>query len=300
MDISQIRYVLEAAKSSSMREASLNLYISQPALSSQIKALEEELGILIFERTNKGISLTDEGREFTAYAKKLLGQFEIMEERYLSKDRDKESFSVSIQHYNFAVKAFSRVIKKHRPEKFVFSINETKTREVLEDLTSLKSEVGVISYSASNKDIIEKLLRDYKLDFKVLMKRNTFVYLWHDHELALKDKLSLKDLRAYTCVNFDQSDDSNFYLSEEALSDYDFKKLVKSSDRATSIELIKSLKGFDIGSGMLSCKAGVIKGLKAVKLEEEDPLTIGYIIRKEGRLSTYGLDFIRELEKFKD
>ena len=165
MNISQIKYVLEVAASSSMREAATRLFISQPALSSSIRELEEELGILIFERTNKGVSLTDEGREFVNYAKKAISQYEILEDRYLSRDSDKERFSVSTQHYNFAIKAFTDVIRRNYPDRFVFSIHETKTRNVLEDVRSMKSEVGIISFSGANEGIIKKLIREYGLTF---------------------------------------------------------------------------------------------------------------------------------------
>lgn len=151
MNINQIKYVLEVAASSSMREASAKLFVSQPAISASIRELEDELGILIFERTNKGISLTDAGREFLVYAKKAVAQYEILEDRYLSKDSDKERFSVSTQHYNFAIRAFTEVIRKNAPEKFIFSIHETKTKEVLEDVGNLKSEVGIISFSGASE-----------------------------------------------------------------------------------------------------------------------------------------------------
>lgn len=124
MNINQLKYVLEAAASSSMREASTKLYVSQPALSASIHELEEELGILLFERTNKGISVTDAGREFLSYAKKAVQQYEILEERYLSRDSDRERFSVSTQHYNFAIKAFTNMIKELDLDKFIFSIHE--------------------------------------------------------------------------------------------------------------------------------------------------------------------------------
>ena len=160
MNITQIKYVLEVARSSSIREAATKLFISQPALSASLKELEEELGILIFERTNKGITLTDSGREFLNYAKKAAAQYEILEDRYLSKDRGKEHFSVSTQHYNIAIRAFSEVIRRSDPETYVFSLHETKTMEVLEDVRSLKSEVGIISFSGASEKIIRKLIRE--------------------------------------------------------------------------------------------------------------------------------------------
>ena len=300
MNINQLKYVLEVAASSSMREASTRLYVSQPALSATIHELEEELGILIFERTNKGISLTDAGREFLSYAKKAVGQYEVLEERYLSRDSGKEHFSVSTQHFNFPIKAFTDVIREMKPEKYIFSIHETKTREVLEDVRSLKSEVGIVSFSGSNEALIKKFFRDYQLDFTPLMKRDTYVYVWKGHPLAEREEISIEEMEDYPFISFDQSDDSNFYLTEEAMADHDFDKMIKSDDRATSMEIIAELGGYSIGSGMLSGDDVILQGLVGIKLKEEDPLTIGYITRKGSTLSEYGRKYIEELMKYKE
>ena len=300
MNITQLKYVLEAASSTSIREASTRLYVSQPAVSSAIHELEEELGILIFERTNKGISLTDAGREFLSYAKKAVGQYEILEDRYLSGDSDKERFCVSTQHYNFAIKAFTDVIKKYEPGKFVFSIHETKTKEVLDDVRSLKSEVGIVSFSGSNEAVIKKLFRDYQLTFTPLMIRETYVYVWKGHELAGRKEISIEEMKDYICVSFDQSDDSNFYLTEEAMADDSFDKMIKSVDRATSMEIMAELGGYSIGSGMLSGENVILQGLVSIKLKEEDPLTIGYITRKGSIISPYGKAYIEELLRYKE
>lgn len=300
MNITQIKYVLAVAESPSMREAATKLFVSQPALSASIRELECELGILLFERTNKGILLTDEGREFVTYAKKAVGQYEILEDRYLSKDNNMDRFSVSTQHYNFAIKAFMDVIKRSSPDKFAFAIHETKTREVLEDVRTLKSEVGIVSYSGTNESVIKKLIRDYMLEFTLLMRREACVYLWKDHKFAKRKEISLEELSDYPCISFDQSDDSNFYLTEEAMADYDFKKMIKSDDRATSMELIAELHGYSIGSGMLSGEEAILKGLVAIKLKEEDPLFIGYITRKGSIMSKYGEAYVKELMKYKE
>ena len=300
MNINQIKYVLAAAASSSMREASTKLYVSQPALSAGIRELEEEIGILIFERTNKGISLTDAGREFLSFAKKAAQHYEILEDRYLSKDSDKERFSVSTQHYNFAIKAFTNVIKKTNPDKFIFSVHETKTKDVLEDVRNFKSEVGIISFSGSNESLIKKLFRDYRLDFIPLMNRATYVYVWKNHPFAGKKEVSIDEMQDYPCISFDQSDDSNFYLTEEALADYAFNKIIKSDDRATSMEIIAELNAYSIGSGMLSGEDAILEGLVAVKLKEEDPITIGYITRKGSILSLYGQQYVEEILKYKE
>ncbi|MBR5761989.1 MAG: LysR family transcriptional regulator [Lachnospiraceae bacterium] len=300
MNINQLKYVLEVAASSSMREAATRLFVTQPALSASIRELEEELGIHIFNRTNKGISLTPEGREFIVYAKKSVGQYAILEDRYLSANRNRERFSVSTQHYNFAIRSFTEVIRKFSPEKFLFSIHETKTRDVLEHVRDMKSEVGIVSYSSANEAVLKKLLKEYQLDFVPLMTRAAYAYVWKDHPYAGRDVVSLEELKKFPCVAFDQSDDSNFYLTEEAMADYDFEKMIRSDDRATTMEILAELNGYSIGSGMLSGDDVILQGLTAIKLKEEDPLIIGYITRSGAELSKYGQEYVNDLQRFRE
>ncbi|MBP5555549.1 MAG: LysR family transcriptional regulator [Lachnospiraceae bacterium] len=300
MNIMQMKYVLEVAIAPSIREASTRLFISQPALSSSIRELEEELGIIIFDRSNKGISLTDEGREFVTYAQRVVGQYEILENRYLSKDHDREIFSVSTQHYNFAIKAFTAVIKKNKPGKYRFSVHETKTKEVLEDVRKLKSEVGIISFSGANENLIKKLFKDYQLEFTPLMKRETYAYVWKDHKFAGRKEISLDELKDYPCVSFNQSSEGNFYLTEEALSDHEYDKMIISDDRATTMEIIAELGGYSIGTGILSWEDAILQGLVSIKLKEEDPLIIGYITAKGSVRSHYGKAYVEELLKYKE
>ena len=132
------------------------------------------------------------------------------------------------------------------------------------------------------------------------MKRDTYVYVWKDHPFAGKSELSIEDMKDYPCISFDQSNDSNFYLTEEAMADYDFDKMIRSDDRATTMELIAELNGYSIGSGMLSEADAVLQGLTAIKLTEEDPLTIGYITRKGSTLSSYGRKYVEQLMKYKE
>ena len=300
MNINQLRYALVVAASGSMREAATKLYVSQPALSTSIRELEEELGILIFERNNKGISITAEGNEFLTYAKKAVSQYELLEDKYLGSSRNTEAFSVSTQHYNFAIRSFTNILKRFEPERYVFSIHETKTRKVLEHVRDLKSEVGIVSYSGANETIIKKLIKEYMLEFVPLMRRETYVYVWKNHEFAKRKEISIEELSGYPCISFDQSDNSSFYLNEEAMADYDFEKLIKSDDRATTMELIAELGGYAVGSGMLADDAAILRGMVSIKLKEEDTLVIGYITRKGSILSKYGRAYVEELLSFKE
>ena len=300
MTILQLKYVIMIANSGSFREAANRLFVSQPALSTTIKELESEIGIQLFERTNKGIRVTKSGEDFINYAKRAVSQYKIIEERYIDKEKEKSHFSVSMQHYVFAVHAFANVVREYHAQKYVYAVKETQTDKVLDDVRELKSDVGIISYSQSNVKVMKKLLRDYGLKFVPLMVRETYVYVWKKHPLADRSELSLSELTEYPCVSFDQNSDNEFYLSEEALGDYDFDKLIKSSDRATSAELMTSLNGYSIGTGNITDSQALKKGIIAIKLKEEDPLTIGYIVKKNHKLSDIAEKYIQELLKYKE
>lgn len=300
MTILQLKYAITIANSSSMREAASKLFVSQPALSATIRELEEELGIKIFERNNKGITLTEQSAKFLSYAKQAVSQYELIEERYMEKDREKKHFSVSMQHYVFAVHAFVNSIRKFDANKYVYSVHETRTDEVLNNVKNLNSEIGVIAYSKSNENVMKKLFREYQLEFVPLMVRKTFAYVWKEHPLADRKEISLEELKEYPCVSFDQSSDSEFYLSEEALGNYDFDKLIKSNDRATSAEIMAELNGYSIGTGIMTDSVTLKDEFVAIKLKEEDPLTIGYIKRKNHKLSEIGEVYIEELNQYKE
>ncbi len=300
MTILQLKYVITIAGSSSIREAAGKLFVSQPALSATIRELEEELGINLFKRNNKGISLTEQGSEFLVYAKQAVSQYELIEDRYIQKEGEKKHFSVSMQHYVFAVHAFVQTVKKCDAGKYIYSVYETRTAEVLTNVRNIKSEIGVISYSRSNEKIMRKLFREYQLEFHPLMVRETFAYVWKGHPLAQKEEISLEELKDYPCVSFDQSGDSDFYLSEEALGDYEFDKLVKSNDRATSAEMMAVLNGYSIGTGIMTDSVTLKDEFVSIKLKEEDPLTIGYIVRKNHKLSEFGETYIEELKVYQE
>ena len=132
MTLTQLRYVIAIANAGSMNEAARNLFISQPSLSSTVKDLEEEIGVELFRRSNRGIFVTPEGEEFLGYARQVVEQYELMESKYISKKPSKKKFSVSTQHYTFAVDAFVEMVKQFGMDEYEFAIHETKTYSVIE------------------------------------------------------------------------------------------------------------------------------------------------------------------------
>ncbi len=296
MTILQLKYVIAIDEECSMRKAADRLYVSQPGLSSAIRDLESEIGIQIFERVHNGVVTTAAGASFIAYARSAVEQFEKVEDKYLNGKSEKPTFSVSMQHYTVAVNAFIDTVKEYDLPEYQFSIRETQTSEVIEDVKTLKSEIGVIALNDFNKNTFKKVFADASLEFHELFTRDTYVYLRKDHPLSDREELSLDELQDYPCMVFDQGDNTSFYYREEALATYDYKKVISTNERATSIELMLGLDGYAVGAAMLGDSLNTNK-IKVVKLKEEEPLYFGYIVRKGATLSEMGETFIKKLER---
>lgn len=221
MTLVQLKYAITVANADSMSDAARELFISQPSLSTSIKDLEEEVGIELFRRTNRGISLTPEGKEFIGYARQVVEQYELMESKYIDKTAEKKKFSVSMQHYSFAVNAFVELVKQFGMDKYEFAVRECRTYEVIEDVKNFRSEVGILYTNDFNKKVLNKLFKESELEFIPILDCSIYVYLWKGHPLADRDIISIEELAEYPCLAFDQGNNNSFYFAEEVLSTYD-------------------------------------------------------------------------------
>lgn len=220
MTLSQLRYAITVAKAGSMNEAARNLFISQPSLSSSIKELETEIGTELFRRNNRGISITPEGEEFLGYARQVVEQYELMEAKYIAKEQQKKKFSVSMQHYTFAVNAFVEMVKQFGMDEYEFAIYETTTYDVIENVKNFKSEIGILYINDFNRKVLTKLFHESNLEFHGLMECSIYVYMWSGHPLAVRKEIALEELMEYPCLSFDQGNNNSFYFAEEVLSTY--------------------------------------------------------------------------------
>ena len=299
MTITQLKYVITVAESNSMNEAAGKLFISQPSLSASIKELENEIGIELFRRTNRGITITLEGKEFVGYAKQTVQQYELMEAKYVSKKELKKKFSVSTQHYAFAVNAFAEMVKQFGMEEYEFAIHETRTYDVIEDVKNFKSEIGILYLNDFNRNVLSKLFSENNLEFHALLNCGIYAYMWKKHPLANKKLVSLEQLNDYPCLAFDQGSNNSFYFAEEVLSTYEYKQLIRANDRATLLNLMVGLKGYTLCSGIL-CEDLNGSSYCAVKLDSDEIMTVGYLIRKGMNISPLGQKYLEEILKFKD
>lgn len=299
MTLTQLRYVIEVANSSSMNEAARNLFISQPSLSSSVKDLEEEVGLELFKRTNRGISMTPEGEEFIGYARQVVEQYQLIEARFISKEQIRKKFSVSMQHYSFAVNAFVEMVKQFGMDEYEFAIHETKTYEEIEDVRNFRSEIGILYINDFNRKVLTKLFHESGLEFHEILECGIYVYMWKGHPLADSELLTLEELADYPCLSFEQGNYNSFYFAEEVLSTYDYKQFIKANDRATMHNLMVGLNGYTLCSGIL-CEKLNGSEFCAVKLKSDERMTIGYLVRKGVAISPLGKKYLEEIVKFED
>ena len=299
MTIMQLKYAITVANSKSMNEAARTLFISQPSLSASMRELEEEIGVELFRRNNRGISLTPDGKEFLGYARQVVEQYQLIESKYIIKEKKKKKFSVSMQHYTFAVKAFVEMVKQFGMDEYEFAVHETKTYEVIEDVKNFRSEIGILYMNEFNHKVLEKLFHEFQLEFHEILKCNIYVYLWKGHPLAKKEEIDLKDLVDYPCLSFDQGNYNSFYFAEEVLSNYEYKRLIKANDRATLLNLMVGLNGYTLCSGIL-CEELNGTDYCAVKLKSDEEMSIGYLVRKGVAISPLGQKYIEEIKRYQD
>ena len=296
MTLQQLKYVIEVAKAKSISEAAKNLFISQPSLTNAIKELEKEMNITIFLRTNKGILISKEGEIFLGYARQVLEQAYLLEEKYLKQDKRKQQFCVSTQHYSFAVNAFVDIIKEYGHDEYDFSLRETQTYEIIEDVTRMKSEIGVLYINDFNKLVIQKILKEHNLIFHSLIVVKPHIFISSKNPLAKKKKVTMEELRLYPYLSFEQGEHNSFYYSEEIFSSVVRYKNIRVRDRATLFNLLIGLNGYTVCSGIIDENLNG-KDIVAVALDEEGEMNIGYITRKDSLTSDLANAYIEALKQ---
>lgn len=296
MTIQQLKYVIKIVECGSITEAARQLFISQPSLSAALKELETEFGIEIFYRTPKGISLSADGTEFLSYARQIIEQTQLMEQRYMNKKPMKQLCSVSTQHYAFAVNAFVNLIASLETDEYEFTLRETRTYEIIEDVANLRSEVGIIYLSEFNEKVLRKLFKENHLIFTPLFEAEPHVFISASHPLSDRKKVSLEDLADYPFLAFEQGTYNSFYFSEEILSTVPHKKTIHVSDRATLFNLLIGLNGYTICTGILNSDLNG-DNIVSVKLDTDEKMRVGLIRSEKIPQSAAALKYINELKK---
>ena len=291
MKLQQLRYVVKVAECGSITEASRRLFVSQPSITASIRDLENEMGVHIFERTNKGVVVSEEGETFLGYARQVLDQADLLEGKYKGTSEQVPHFSVSCQHYSFAVNAFVDVIREFDAARYDFTLREEQTHEIIEDVAHMKSELGILYLSEHNREVIERMLAANELVFEGLFCAAPHVFVCADHPLADHVSVTLEDLEDYPFLSYEQGSYNSFYYSEELTSTFERRKNIRVRDRATLFNLAMGLNGYTVCSGVISHELNG-PGIISIPLDVDEYMEIGIITRKNTTLTRYGRAYI--------
>lgn len=296
MRIQQLAYLDKIVETGSINEAAKQLFLTQPSLSNAIKELEEEVGIQLLIRSKLGVSLTEDGREFMIYARQILDQVQLLETRYHKNTSRKQTFSVSAQHYAFVVHAFVELLKSVDSKEYQFTLRETETQNILDDLAKFKSELGILYLNDFNKKVLLKLFKENDLIFTPLFVATPHVFVSRYNPLAEKKIITLEDLEDYPYLSYEQGENNSFYFAEEILSTTSHHKSIKVSDRATIFNLMVGLNGYTISSGIISSELNDDK-IIAIPLDVDDSMTLGYLRHRQVQLSRTANHYLELLKQ---
>ena len=296
MKLQQLRYVVKVAECGSITEASRRLFVSQPSITASIRELENEMGVHIFERTNKGVIVSEEGETFLGYARQVLDQADLLEGKYKGTSEQVPHFSVSCQHYSFAVNAFVDVIREFDAARYDFTLREEQTHEIIEDVAHMKSELGILYLSEHNREVIERMLAANELVFEGLFCATPHVFVCADHPLADHASVTLEDLEDYPFLSYEQGSYNSFYYSEELTSTFERRKNIRVRDRATLFNLAMGLNGYTVCSGVISHELNG-PGIISIPLDVDEYMEIGIITRKNTTLTRYGQAYIEAIRQ---
>lgn len=296
MRIQQLHYVIKIVETGSINEAAKQLFITQPSLSHAVRELEQEMGIEIFIRHSKGITLTRDGVEFLSYARQVVEQTSLLEERYKNQTPNRELFSVSSQHYSFVVNAFVALLKGIDMSQYELFLRETRTWEIIDDVKNFRSEIGVLFLNNYNRDVLTKMFEDNQLTYTSLFKAHPHIFVSKDNPLAQREEVNLEDLADFPYLSYDQGVHNSFYFSEEILSQMPHKKSIVVSDRATLFNLMTGLNGYTLATGILNSQLND-HNIVSIPLAIDDEIEIVYLKHQKANLSKMGEKFVTFLMK---
>ena len=295
MTLQQLKYAVTVSECGTISAAAEKLFISQPSLTTAIRELEAEMGVTIFSRTNRGVIVSREGEEFLGYARQILSQAQLLQERFSGRAQGEKRFAVSSQHFNFTVLAFSRLVQNFRGPRYSFHFRETTTYEVLEDVSQLRSEVGILALNEDNERFLRRMFGKLGLEFTELKRVQAELFVSAEHPLAGRRFVTVEDVSPYPCITFEQGEhNGQFFFEGLSAVAAQSHKTICVRERATEYQLLRALNGFspDVGVSAMYREEFV-----SLPLEPKQFHTIGYILRRDVTPSPMTLEYIQALRE---
>ncbi len=299
MTLQQLKYIIEIAETGSITMAAQRLFIAQPSLSKSVAELEKEMGITIFSRSNRGVYLSEDGTKFLSYARQIVEQAQILESEYKSAPPPRRAFAVSAQHYAFVVNAFVELVREYEENKYEFTLRELKTAEIIEDVRTHRSDIGILFLCDFNREVIRHILQSEEIQFVRLFTAKPHVFVSKQNPLAERKSVTLNDLQDFPRLTYDQGVKNSFYFAEELHITAESPKNIIVSDRATLFNLLIGLDGYTISSGILSTDLNG-ENIVSIPLESDEQMEIGYIITADRPMSAMTKRYLEHLNRYID
>ena len=297
MTLQQLKYIIAIAECGSITSAAQKLLVAQPSLSKSVSELEKEMGITIFCRNNRGVYLSEDGSKFLSYARQVVEQAELLEQQYKKNEAIRRVLSISAQHYAFVVNAFVALVKEYGENKYEFTLRESRTHDIIEDVRTSRSELGVLFLSNFNREVVLHIVQNADLKFIPLFTATPHVFVSRENPLAKKELVTLEDLKTFPRLTYEQGIKNSFYYSEELHSAEESPKSIIVTDRATLFNLLIGLDGYTISSGILSSDLNGTN-IVAIPLESDEIMEIGYIAPTDRPLSPMSERYLEHLTKY--
>ncbi len=297
MTLQQLKYIIEIAETGSITMAAQRLFIAQPSLSKSVAELEKEMGITIFNRSNRGVYLSEDGTKFLSYARQIVEQTELLENEYKAAPPPRRVFAVSSQHYAFVVNAFVELVREYGRNKYEFTLRELKTTEIIEDVRTHRSDIGILFLSNFNREVIRHILQNEEIQFIKLFTARPHVFVSRQNPLVGRKSVTLEDLKEYPRLTYDQGVKNSFYFAEELHITAESPKNIVVSDRATLFNLLIGLDGYTISSGILSTDLNG-DNIVAIPLESDEQMEIGYITTTDRPINAMTQRYLEHLNRY--
>ena len=294
MQLAQLRYLLATAETGSFRAAAAKLYVSQSSVSVAVRDLERECGVTVFERTARGVTLTAEGAELANYARNVVVQADIMEQRYAKAQRaGRGRFAVSSQHYSLVVDAFADLVASHVGEGCDLALRESHTDEIIRDVRERRSEVGVVYLSNYNERVMRRALDEAGLKFSSLYKAIPHAIVGAGHPLAGRERIALGDLAPFRRIEQEQGMEASSFFAEEPIAAAPSARCIAVSDNGTMATLLARSDAYALGTGAFRAEGDVA----AVPIETDEVMDVGYIMPHDAQPSVLARTFLELLAR---
>ena len=274
MTLQQLKYAVITEVCGSISDAAEKLFIAQPSLSKSIRLLEEELGFALFVRERKGVKATPQGMEFLCYAKRVLEQSDRLEERF-GKDHGKGAYytrriHISAQPVYRAIEAFSAVLKEYGGSEYTFTLTCDSLLQVIENVLSRKSELGVIYIYDDERKMLEKIFRDNELEFIPAYETVPVAWMWVEHPLAKKAYVTSDEIGQWPVVSYEAISPGTASLSGNIDFGKTFSKNIHLTSDSDITCILKNIMGIYIsGKDFLREEKEIVTGFN-IPFDEKD------------------------------